>query len=177
MSKERDLLFPGIPQPGGVWAEFGAGSGIFTEALYELVGPTAQIFAVDRDRKALQKNRNLFAGQHPEAQVTWLESDFTQPLDLPALDGLLFANSLHFVAFDAQPRVLRQASAFLKPGTGRLLVVEYEARRGNPWVPYPIDYENFEYLATETGLVNAHRLAIIPSTFMNEMYSALAMRP
>ena len=39
---------------GGVWADFGAGSGAFTLALRDIAGPDAAIIAVDRDRASLQ---------------------------------------------------------------------------------------------------------------------------
>src|SRR5690554_4106120 len=34
-----NLLRPGVPATGGVWADFGAGTGAFTLALAELLGP------------------------------------------------------------------------------------------------------------------------------------------
>ncbi len=37
------LLRGGIAQPGGVWADFGSGTGAFTLALAELIGPTGVI--------------------------------------------------------------------------------------------------------------------------------------
>ena len=59
---------------------------------------------------------------------------------------------------------------------GTLVIVEYDATRGNPWVPYPVDYDSFQYLAGEAGLIEIRRLAIAPSTFMHAMYSAMAVR-
>ncbi|MFI5273019.1 MAG: class I SAM-dependent methyltransferase [Ktedonobacterales bacterium] len=176
MSKERDLIFPGIPAPGGVWAELGSGSGIFTLALFETAGPAIELYSVDRDAKALDKQRHAIAQRYPNARVTYLRADFTQPLSLPPLDGILMANALHFVKFDAQPAAFKQIVSYLKPG-GKLVVVEYDAQRGNFWVPYPLDYESFQYIAAEAGLISIQRLAIIPSSFMNAMYSAIALKP
>ncbi len=48
------LLRGGIPGPGGVWADLGAGSGAFTLALAEQLGPSAEIYAVDADERALR---------------------------------------------------------------------------------------------------------------------------
>ena len=48
-----NLLRPANLQPGGVWADFGAGSGAFTLALRELIGPNAEIYAIDTDRARL----------------------------------------------------------------------------------------------------------------------------
>jgi SAM-dependent methyltransferase len=54
------------------------------------------------------------------------QADFTHPLDLPPLDGMLLANSLHFVRH--KEAVIRSLVPLLKP-EGRLVVVEYNARR------------------------------------------------
>ena len=48
-----DLLRPAGLAAGGTWADLGAGAGAFTLALRELVGPQADIYAVDRDRARL----------------------------------------------------------------------------------------------------------------------------
>ena len=176
MSKERDLILPAIPAPGGVWAELGSGSGIFTLTLLEVAGPQITLYSVDRDAKALEKQRRAVEQRYSGANVTYLHADFTKRLPLPPLDGLLAANALHFVKFDDQPDVIKQLAMYLKPG-GRLILVEYESQRGNPWVPYPIDFDSFQYLAGEAGLRDIRRLALIPSSFMHAMYSAVAFRP
>ncbi|HEX2679964.1 MAG TPA: class I SAM-dependent methyltransferase, partial [Candidatus Dormibacteraeota bacterium] len=122
------LIEDGARGAGSHWADLGAGEGAFTEALADVLGPPAQIIAVDKDARALRTIAGRF-----ETRV----ADFTRPLDLHALDGVLMANSLHFVR-DKQP-VLASVRAMLKPG-GRLVVVEYGADRGNMWVPYPFSY-------------------------------------
>ena len=176
MSKERDLILPGISTQGGTWAELGSGTGIFTRTLWGILGPEAEIVSVDRNDSSLAEQRGAFAAEYPDARVRYLQADFTQPLDLPPLDGILMANSLHYVRYDQQQDVLRQVVSYLKPG-GTLIIVEYNARRGNPWVPYPIDYEMFASLAAGAGLRDVRRLAAVPSRFLNEMYGACGLRP
>ena len=176
MSKEHDLIAPAIPSPGGSWAELGSGTGIFTVELYQLVGPKAEIYSIDKNRRALDKQRRTFETLFPEAHIHFLLRDFTTQLDVPPLDGILMANSLHFVAFDWQRALVARVCSYLKP-KGILLIVEYESHHGNLWVPHPITYASFDFLAGEAGMVDIHRLAAIPSTFMGEMYSAMAQRP
>jgi ubiquinone/menaquinone biosynthesis C-methylase UbiE len=176
LSKEHDLIAPAIPLLGGSWAELGSGTGIFTVELYKLVGPKAEIYSIDKNSHALEKQKRTFEAQYPEANIHFMNADFTKNLDLPPLDGILMANSLHFVAFDQQRPLVARLCSQLKP-KGILLIVEYEAHHGNLWVPHPINYDSFDYLAGEAGLVDVHRLASVPSSFMGELYSAMAVRP
>ena len=48
-SDHVNLLRRGIPQTGGVWADFGSGTGAFTLALAELIQPIGMIISIDRD--------------------------------------------------------------------------------------------------------------------------------
>ena len=102
-------------------------------------------------------------------------ADFTRPLSLlPPLDGMLLANALHFVP-EKQP-VLAALASLLRPG-GRLVVVEYNTRQGNYAVPHPLDETGFLSLAQAVGLVRARILVRVPSTFLGEMYTGVAVRP
>ena len=103
--------------------------------------------------------------------VTYMQADFTRPLNLPQLDGIVMANSLHFVR--KKDDVLQRVAGYLRPN-GRLLIVEYNADRGNMWVPYPFSYETWEVLARKNGLVETRLLERRPSRFLNEMYSAMS---
>jgi SAM-dependent methyltransferase len=168
------LLRGGVPIPGGVWADFGSGDGAFTLALADLLGPGAQIYSVDREAHSLERQEISMALQFPEAQVTYLAADYTRPLELPPLDGIVMANTLHFQR--AKEGVLALVSAYLKPG-GRLLLVEYNADHGNMWVPYPLSYPTWEKLASANGFVQTRLLTTTPSRFLREIYSAESLKP
>src|SRR5579859_3770597 len=90
------LLRDGIPAAGGVWADFGSGAGAFTLALADLLGPEGQIISVDRDGAALREQERSMRRRFPASEVEYLQADYTRPLSLPALDGIVFANTLHF---------------------------------------------------------------------------------
>jgi len=156
------LLKDGVTEPGGRWADLGAGEGNFTRALADLLGPGAHITAVDKDAGALRA-----IGGNIETRV----ADFTKPIDLHDLDGIVMANSLHFVR-DKQP-VLEAVLRMLRPG-GRLIIVEYGADRGNPWVPHPFTYEQWEKMAARAGFRNTRLLGTIPSRWLGSMYSAVS---
>jgi len=159
------LLKPGVHEKGGRWADLGAGEGAFTLALAELLGPTAHIIAVDKDARALRA-----IGHGIETRV----ADFTRPLELRDLDGIVMANSLHFVR-DKAP-LLKSLSAMLRPG-GALIVVEYSGDRGNPWVPYPFTYATWVRMAEAAGLQGTELLHSVPSRYFGSMYSARSLSP
>src|SRR5688572_94215 len=93
-----NLLSGGQPdtQFAGVWADLGAGDGAFTLALADLLGDRGRIIAIDKDRRALAENARQLAMRFPHVPAEHRAADFTQPLDLPPLDGIVMANSLHF---------------------------------------------------------------------------------
>lgn len=155
----------------GTWADLGCGDGIFTAALYTLLRPGSEIYAVDKRQGALETLIRNFAASYPGASPHPVRADFARPLSLPSLDGLLMANSLHFVR--RKKPVLAQLVNLLKPG-GRLIVVEYNTDRGNFAVPHPLDERQFQALAGEVGLHNPEILAKIPSSFLGEMYAGMA---
>ena len=164
------LLRGGVTR-GGTWADLGAGTGAFTLALAELVGPDGDVIAVDRDRGAL---RDLEHALRPGgATVRSIAADFTKPIDLASLDGIVMANSLHFVR-DKAP-VLALVHKMLKP-SGRLLLVEYDADRGNAWVPHPMSFETWRVLADANGFARTRKLASVASRFLGRIYSAESVR-
>lgn len=89
-------------------------------------------------------------------------------LRLPTVDGILMANSLHFI---------REQHLFLKrllPLTDRFLIVEYERSRPNPWGPYPVGFAKLCELFSEVGVERVEKLATSRSRFGGTMYSAAA---
>jgi SAM-dependent methyltransferase len=167
------LLRGGIPEPGGVWADLGSGAGAFTLALADLIGPTGEIYSVDKDRGALKEQERAMRARFPAMNVHYLLADFARRLDLPPLDGVVMANSLHFQR-EKRP-VLQLVRGYLRPG-GRLILVEYNTDRGNWWVPYPLSYPTWEALARQDGFTDTRLLATVPSRYLGEMYSALSIR-
>ncbi len=165
------LLRDGVPSGGGIWADLGAGWGAFTLALADLLGPGGTIYAVDRDRAALRDGEQVVRARFPATTLHPQTADFTRPLDLPLLDGIVMANALHFVR-DKAP-LLAQISGLLRPG-GRFILVEYDADRGNLWVPHPLAYPTWAALAARSGFRDTRRLATVPSRFLGAIYSALS---
>ena len=169
-----NLLRPADFSQGGVYADFGAGSGAFTLALRELVGLDATIYAVDKDRSSLNQLDSAHRVRFNSSRnLILLSNDFSRPFNLPPLDGIVMANSLHF--FKDKEKILRHVQKFLKPN-GALLLVEYNVDSGNMWVPYPLTFETYRALAPRAGFREPHLLAKVPSRFLKEFYSAVAYK-
>lgn len=144
-----NLIRLGVAGASDVWADMGAGTGNFTRALCDLLPSTAEIYAVDRDARALAHLRQLWSFS---ATLHTLHRDFTRSLDLPPLDGILMVNALHFVP---QPRsTLTHLMQYLRPG-GRFVLVEYDLKKSLSYVPYPISCEAFPNLIRDAGLQDA----------------------
>lgn len=107
----------------------------------------------------------------PKVRVTYHEADFSLPLALPRLDGIVMANTLHFQK--DQAAVISAVREYLRPA-GLLLVVEYNIDRGNFAVPHPVPYVRWERLAREAGFEHTALLAKRPSRSFHEIYSAVS---
>lgn len=166
-----NLLKDGIPQSGKIWADFGAGQGAFTLALAEVLGPSATIYVIDKDAKALQYQAKVMQKQYPATHMHYQTTDFTRQLQLPLLDGIVAANTLHFVRH--KDKVLQLWRGYLKEN-GRLIIIEYNTDKGNPWVPYPFSYPTWQSLAAQNGFAYTQLLAKRPSRFLGEIYSAVS---
>jgi ubiquinone/menaquinone biosynthesis C-methylase UbiE len=167
------LVAPGVSaNAGGRWADFGAGTGAFTLALRDIAGPEVEIIAVDRDAGDLRELRRAMESAFPGTALQTHVADFTRPLELPPLDGILAANSLHYVR--DQVALLRRWRSYLVPG-GRLIVVEYDTDRGNHWVPHALSFETFSGIAQEAGFTRPERIGTQPSRFLGSFFAALAL--
>jgi ubiquinone/menaquinone biosynthesis C-methylase UbiE len=159
--------------PNASFADLGAGSGAFTFALREVLGASATIYAVDKDKSSLQQLENSYATHfHSTSNLIVMQADFSKQINLPLLGGILMANSLHF--FKDKIKVLKHIKTFLKPN-GKLIMIEYNVDKGNMWVPYPFSFPTFENMCKESGFESPKLLATHPSSFLNGFYSAITI--
>jgi ubiquinone/menaquinone biosynthesis C-methylase UbiE len=165
------LIRPGVEGVGPRWLELGAGEGAFTLALADLLGQRGAIVAMDRDGGALATLEDRLARWFPATIVDTVRGDFRERLPDGPFDGILAANSLHFVTDPVD--VLRRATDRFGPN-GRLVVVEYDADRGNPWVPHPFSSGTFAEIARAAGLTNPREIGRVPSRFLGAIYAAAA---
>ncbi len=158
--------------PGGTWLELGSGTGAFTLALADLLGPGGRIHSVDTDRGALATQAKAVHSRFDAVRLDQRVADFTRPLGFSGMDGVLMANSLHFVK-DKTP-VLALVRSYLRPG-GAFVLVEYDADRGNLWVPHPISYTTWLAAAPSAGFTGTRLLGRVPSRFLNAIYASVSL--
>lgn len=171
-SEHVNLIKNAITQKSGIWADFGSGDGAFTLAIRDLAGPDAEIYSIDKNVFRLKNQKEAFIRQFPSTNIHYIEKDFANNLQLPLLDGILMANSLHYVK--DQLIFLKSIRKYFKPH-GKLLLVEYNITEGNQWVPYPVAFPTFEKLANNAEFTNIELLEKISSSYWEEMYSAHAI--
>jgi ubiquinone/menaquinone biosynthesis C-methylase UbiE len=139
------------------WADLGCGSGTFTLALQSLLPIGSQLTAVDK--------------QHQKLPVKFIKADFEKDnLDLANLDGILMANSLHYIR--DKTKLIKKLETYFATNPA-FLIVEYDTTRFSPWVPYPINYQKLQELFTSLGYGSIAELASVPSRFGGRMYSSL----
>lgn len=149
------------------WADLGAGTGFFSRALGSLLPEGSVIEAVDRS--GFPRLSDAPAGVRIIPRQFDFEKDDWGFRDL---DGLLFANSLHYIKEKAAffHRILGR----LKKG-GLILLVEYDTERPvTRWVPYPLSYATALSLFRELGYPVVQKLGERPSLFREDpIYAAI----
>ena len=151
-----------------VWFDLGAGSGTFTTALSEMLDDESEIYAVDRDEQSLKK---IMQPNHG-AKITVRQGDFVKDdIIRDKVNGILMANTLHFV--EDQVSFLSKIKNKLLPN-GRMVIVEYDRRTPNPWIPFPVSFTQLKTLAIHAGFSSITRLDELPSAYGNGiLYGAL----
>jgi len=148
------------------WADLGCGDGIFTHALARMLSKASIIYGIDRVR-------SIKPGVTPGGVgIVSKKSDFIRDdLAIENLDGILMANSLHYVK--DKPLFIQKMKTYLKPG-GIFLLVEYDTDTPVAnWVPYPVSFLTTTKLFGSAGY-RVKKLRERPSLYGRaNMYSAL----
>jgi hypothetical protein len=104
-----------------------------------------------------------------------VHTDFLTSLELPLLDGTLLANALHYVPTADQLAVLARIVDGLAPN-GRLVVVDYDGRTPNQWVPFPVSIAHLREMGAHLELTPFTVVGTRPSAYGGTMYAAYAIR-
>lgn len=148
------------------WADLGCGSGLFTRALSYYLKPGSKIYAVD---KANPSDLKLSEEQN---QLIPIQGDFEKDsLPVPKLDGILMANSLHYVR-DKYAFLTKCRQSF---SNDSFLIIEYDTDTPvKHWVPYPVSFTLLSRLFESVGFHEITKLKERRSVFGDTfMYAAL----
>ena len=167
----RDLLR--LPEIQGdvpqVWADLGCGAGLFTNALADMLAYGSKIYAVDRNISVFKADR------HDGVVFEKVKADFiSESLNLVNLDGILMANSFHFVSrkiefIDKVCKYFSRREAFL--------IVEYDTDESNPWVPYPMSFHSLRKFFWSIGFAVVEKIHELPSRYnKGNIYSVFIHR-
>jgi ubiquinone/menaquinone biosynthesis C-methylase UbiE len=153
------LLQPAIPPSEfpQTWADIGAGTGLFTQALDQILPEKSTIITLDKSPHP------LWYLKLERCQLRVEDGNFERKMDLPLLDGMVMANALHYT--QEPERVLRSLLEYLKPG-GRLVLVEYDTDTAMPpWVPFPVSISRLGVLAKTAGWKKPEITGQMPSAY------------
>jgi SAM-dependent methyltransferase len=154
------------------WADLGCGTGTFTVALADLLALGSVIHAMDSDAAALLK----IPPAHKSVRLTTHQGDFLNQQIWPFadVDGILMANSLHYVP--DQATFIRACASRMK-SLRHFLIVEYDTGVANRWVPYPVTQTNLTTLFNGAGFGTIKLLRSRPSLYRRaRLYAALVRR-
>lgn len=169
IDEAKSFISPAIDTTKSLWADIGAGTGIFTQALDQLIAPGSHIYAMDKNPHSLYSLQVNNSALHIE------EQDFNKPFDYPEMDGIIMANTLHYAENPKQ--VLENILSILKPG-GIFILIEYETERPlKPWIPYPVPFDRFLKITEDLSLSIPQVLAKRPSAYGHDhIYLAKATK-
>jgi trans-aconitate methyltransferase len=168
LAQAVELIDHPAGQEENIWADLGCGDGLFTNALSQLLVDDSLIYAVDKNKTALNK-----VSVKDGIQLKKLELDFiNNDLPLKYLSGILMANSFHFV---------RHKTGFIEKllpclnTSGYFLIVEYDTDAANTWVPYPVSFDSLKDFFAKFNYTTK-KLHRIPSRYNGIIYSAIVSR-
>jgi SAM-dependent methyltransferase len=147
------------------WADLGCGSGLFTIALARLLPSGSTVYGVDTNPTVHRQDPS--SGR---PAIIPVRADFVKdPLTLPLLDGILMANSLHYVK--DKSALVQKLRAYMQEKSP-FLIVEYDTDRPVlTWVPYPISCDSLTRLFKDH---TTQKLGERPSAYGRaNMYAAL----
>src|SRR6185369_9054069 len=126
-----------LPQ---LWLDLGCGTGLFTLALAGNLPAGSKIIAIDKDEKALKK----IPATVNDVVIQTMAADFVyDALEMKEVNGILIANSLHYVK--DKETLLKKLISLMKRN-GVFLIVEYDRKASNRWVPYPLTIDDAKAL-------------------------------
>lgn len=139
------------------WADLGCGKGMFSFALASLLPVNSRIFCIDKtDYHFPSYTQNGIS-------LEFHKMDFTeQSLPGTELDGILMANSLHFLEDRDKEKLIPDLASSLK-NDGSFLIIEYDTDQSSWWNPHPVPYSDIRKLFKTVGFTEIKKIGYRPS--------------
>lgn len=148
------------------WADLGCGSGLFSMAIASMLPNESDMLCID----LIDQKVPSLSGR--DVTLQFKKGNFIDfDLGLDQYDGILMANSLHFVS-EKSALFIKLCSALKKQGS--LVIIEYEREDPNEWVPYPVAFETLRVLLNHHGMAKVTKLSERKSAFGSMMYACQA---
>ncbi len=158
---DNNKLNPSTPQR---WADLGCGTGTFTIALANLLPDESFIIAIDKS--SIHEIPDHINNITIEKRI----ADFIKDNIPSNLDGIIMANSLHYVK--EKGSFINKILDSIKKG-GNLIIVEYDTEKSNHWVPYPVSFNSLKNLFEEKGFSVTKLIERLSVYRKENIYSAL----
>ncbi len=147
------------------WADLGCGTGLFTEALADLLPAQSAITAIDINQQYLP------AIMGNAVSVQFKKADFVADhLTEDSFDGILMANALHFVK--DKKALIKKLEQHINNGA-QFLIIEYDHCQANQWEPYPIPFTALKQLFADLGYTYIEKIGERQSVYGGKMFAAL----
>ncbi len=165
LSQAVNLIQHPTSQQKSIWADLGCGTGLFTNALSQIIAEQSIIYAVDKNKLSLNKVSVKSGIELKKTALNFISDE----LPFNNLSGIMMANSFHFVK--DKITFINKASGCLD-ANGYFIMIEYDTDISNFWVPYPISFNQLQKFFTQYNCI-AEKLQEIPSRYNGIIYSAL----
>lgn len=147
------------------WADLGCGEGVFTELLAGILPFQSEIIVID------QTSQKLDSIMGNNISINFQKANFEKDeLNLNKLDGILMANSFHYI--QDKEKLIKKLETYFSEKK-QFLIVEYDTGIANQWVPFPINFEKLKELFHKFDYKSVEKLNMRKSNYGGEMYIAL----
>ncbi len=111
-------------------ADFGAGSGAYTDALMDRIGMEGQVYALDALPQSIEQIRRAAKKNGKNVMTICTEFETSLLFKENLLDVAVLANTLHAIDPYARPRFLGELARVVKP-KGEVLMVDWAGSFNN----------------------------------------------
>jgi len=108
------------------------------------------------------------------AAIEALAERYGEAWNTQDLDGILMANSLHYIKDKAA--LLQKLRTYMRP-EAPMIIVEYDTDQPvSTWVPYPTSFTSLTRLFANLGYSHIQKLGERPSAYgRSQLYAAIAL--